>query len=142
MAEAIDRVKKAGIVGIGAFAASCALLTFGAGTAMADDDTGPAPTEVGSQGVVSSPQSAATAAAKRCETSAGTLSTASVYVPDGNTPKQTVDEKGPTEVGSNGWIAINVNPSSPWNASFFNGANTGPQCTLVRAPGATGRGLQ
>lgn len=142
MAEAIDRVKKAGIVGIGAFAASCALLTFGAGTAIADEDTGPAPAEVGSQGVVSSPQSAAVATAKRCETSAGTLSTSSVYVPDGNTPKQTVDEKGPTEVGSDAWIAINVNPSSPWNASFFNGANTGPQCSLVRAPGATGRGLQ
>lgn len=143
MADAIHRVKKAGIITVGAFAASVAVLTFGAGTAVADDkDTGPAPAEVGSQGVVSSGQAAAVAAAGRCETSTGTLSTASVYVPEGRVPSQKAEEVGPSWVGSDGWLAINVNPSDPWNASFFNSAKTGPQCKLVRAPGATGRGLQ
>ncbi len=140
MADAIHRIKKAGIPTAGVFVASVAVLAFGAGTAAAD--TGPAPTEVAAQGgIVSSRQAASVAAAKRCEVSAGTLSTASVYSPDGNVPKQTVDEAGPGEVGSDAWLAIASNPSSPWYDYFLVTAPTGPQCKLVRAPEAGGNSI-
>ncbi|MGA9374516.1 MAG: hypothetical protein WBV64_05725, partial [Mycobacterium sp.] len=74
MADAIHRIKKAGIPSAGVFVASVAVLAFGAGTAAAE----PGPTEVAAQGgIVSSPQAASVVSGKRCEVSAGTLSTAS-----------------------------------------------------------------
>jgi hypothetical protein len=142
MADAIRHFKKASTLSAGVFAASFALLAFGAGTAHADEDTGPAPDEIASQGIVSSRQASGIAVSARCEVNASTLGTSSVYSPEGNVPKQVTEEVGPESLGSDGWIALGVNPSNPWNAEFFNGANTGPQCDLVRAPGATGRGLQ
>ncbi len=140
MADAIHRIKKAGIVSAGVFVASGAVLAFGAGAAAAN--TGPAPTEVAAQGgIVSSRQAASVATAKRCEVSAGTLSTASVYSPDGNVPKQTAKKAGPEEVGSDAWLARVSNASSPWYNSFLVTAPTGPQCKFVRAPEAGGNSI-
>jgi hypothetical protein len=138
MADAIHRIKKAGILSAGGFVASVAVLAFGAGTAAAE----PGPTEVAAQGgIVSSPQAASVVSGKRCEVSAGTLSTASVYVPEVNVPKQTADEAGPEWVGSDAWVAIGTNPADPWYNDFLLTAPTGPQCSFTRAPGAGGNSI-
>ena len=95
MAASTHKSKKLGALGFGALALSGAFLAFGAGTASADENSpGPAMAEIGETGVVSSRQAAAIPASDLCAVNAGTLSTASAYIPEINVPMQTSPEDG------------------------------------------------
>lgn len=137
MAALTHNSKKLGALGFGALALSGAFFAFGAGTASADENSpGPAMAEIGETGVVSSRQSAAIAGADLCSVNPGTLSTASVYTPDVNVPKQLAEEAGPEWVGSRGWQAVGINPADPWGGAFDpRNTSTGPKCSPTTASG-------
>ena len=126
---------KLGVLGFGAIAFSVAALTFGAGTAGADQNN-PSMTEVGgNQGVVTSRQSAATSGADHCMVNPGTLSTVSTVTSDIGAPTQKAEEAGPSWVGSDGWQAMGQSRSNPFGGAFDpRNTSTGPQC----GPGSAG----
>ena len=132
MAVTTRKSTKLSVLGFGALAFSVAAVTFGAGPASADPND-PSMTNARPDGTVSSRQAASTSGAKHCVVNPGTLGTSSVVSSDVGTPMQTAAEAGPSWVGSDGWQAIGLSPSSPWRGNFNQSTGTGPQCKKGKA---------
>jgi hypothetical protein len=139
MAALTHTSKKLSALGFGALALSGAFLAFGAGTASADQNTGPALNEMGPPGVVvATGGTASTAGGDLCMVSPGLLSTASTRLPEMNVPTQIADESGPAWVGSQGYAVQAIPRNDPFVGQFHNGAPTGPACSPVEASNTTG----
>ncbi|MCH9643127.1 MAG: hypothetical protein K0U71_15705 [Actinomycetia bacterium] len=134
MAALTVKSTKLNLLGVGALFFSAGALTFGAGTAGADQND-PAMTEVGGSGVVNSRQSASVTGGDYCSVTTGTKGASTVSSNVG-VPMQRAEEAGPEWVGSRGWQAIGLSPSNPWGGAFSPGnTGTGPQCGKGSASG-------
>ena len=133
MAALTFQSTKLNLLGAGALFLSTGALTFGAGTASADQND-PGMTEVGGSGVVNSRQSASVTGGDYCSVMKG-VPGASTVTSDMGVPIQRADEAGPSWVGSDGWNAIGLSPSNPWRGNFMQGTGTGPQCGKGSASG-------